>query len=723
VLLVACSGARTPNESAGERSGSAAEQRARSAAEWREALESAEWSLVAERIDALPAVERLEPLTRYARALAATRLGDCLVVLSMLDGLAQQVPLLAEDLARMTAECQLAIGPFPAAAAYYEKRGTPEAQLDAALAWRRAAEPERSRELVERVLSRPRLSQSLRVRGRTLRAELAAELGQTNLAIDEYRWLAIEAALPAADVAYERLAQKRMTKGQRLRRAHVFARRGDLTNVLTELDRVKSAPGKSPEAALVLRTEALGQYRSRLDDGRAAWLFERAAQRSGNLDDLFAAARAWSRAGEVARARRLYERVARRHRDGSNGERASFALSRLLFAHGHWSDAERAYTSYLRRYARQRRARHVAEATFERALARLATGRFQAAREGFGSVSLERSRRYPRSLLRHLEAVALISSADDELRARGVALFQSVVREAPLSFAALASSARLRAMGLRAPRVLGALPKVVEPDERDLGLPANVQLLADMGLHGAAERALRSQERALRRRHEPHGAEALCRSYAALGAGARRLAIGASLGKRLVRLTPDTDNLWAWQCLYPQPYARVVQELEALHALPPGLVHAVMRQESGFHPNARSAAGATGLMQLMPATAARVAAELEIVHEPERLTQVRYNLELGTFYLGKLLAAFDQRPALALAAYNAGPHAVARWLRAGGRGLPTDLWVARIPFRETRNYVMRVLTNFARYRHLTGRDIPALSLEPPVAIELAADAY
>lgn len=724
VLLAATGCVRAPAERS-ERTGALAQGPAstgpRSGTSWREAAELDDWSLVAELIDALPAGQKVRPLTRYARAVAAGRLRDCVTVLRMLDGLAEQVPPLATDIARMTAECQLEVGPFPAAAAYHEALGSPAAMLSAALAWQRAAEPERAEKLVERVLSQRRLPESLRVRARTLRAELAEQVGASKRAVAEYRWLAIDAALPAADVAYERIAGKRMTKRERVQRARGFARRGDIASVRTELARAKRAPGKSAGAALMLRTEALGQYRSRRDDARAASLFERAARLSQSPDDLFSAARAWARAGEIERARRLYERVERRPGSARNRERASFAIARLFFAHGRWSGAERAYASYLRRYGR--RARHRDEASFERALAQLATDRLSAARAALASPRLEQSPRYPRSLLRHLEAVALTSSADDDLRARGVELFQSVVREAPLSFAALASGARLQAMGQRAPRVLGELPRALDADALDPKLPASARLLADMGLHGAAERALRSQERALRRRHAPDGDEALCRSYAAVGAGARRLAIGSSLGKQLVRVTPEADNLWAWHCLYPRPYERTVLELEAEHDLPPGLVHALMRHESGFRPEARSGVGATGLMQLMPTTAARVAAELAIEHDPDRLTEVRYNLKLGTFYLGKLLATFDQRPALALAAYNAGPHAVTRWLSAGGGELPIDLWVARIPYRETRNYVMRVLASFVRYRHLMGEDIPSLNLAPPAAVMLAADAY
>jgi soluble lytic murein transglycosylase-like protein len=119
-------------------------------------------------------------------------------------------------------------------------------------------------------------------------------------------------------------------------------------------------------------------------------------------------------------------------------------------------------------------------------------------------------------------------------------------------------------------------------------------------------------------------------------------------------------------------------------------------------------------MQLMPATAEQAARELGIEGNSARLTSPPYNIELGGFYLGKVLARFSGNVALAAAAYNAGPAAVRRWL-AGGSALPLDLWVARIPYDETRGYVRRVVGNWARYRYLHGGldAVPSIDLALP----------
>ncbi|MEO8182336.1 MAG: transglycosylase SLT domain-containing protein [Deltaproteobacteria bacterium] len=116
--------------------------------------------------------------------------------------------------------------------------------------------------------------------------------------------------------------------------------------------------------------------------------------------------------------------------------------------------------------------------------------------------------------------------------------------------------------------------------------------------------------------------------------------------------------------------------------------------------------------------------ELGLRYRPERLEQASYNLQIGAFYLSKLLDTLDRRVVLALASYNAGPHAVSRWLEGSG-DLGLDLWVARIPYRETRNYVQSVMSSWARYRYLAEgpRAVPRLSLQVPRLAALQASAY
>ncbi|HDN27343.1 MAG TPA: lytic murein transglycosylase, partial [Thioploca sp.] len=115
------------------------------------------------------------------------------------------------------------------------------------------------------------------------------------------------------------------------------------------------------------------------------------------------------------------------------------------------------------------------------------------------------------------------------------------------------------------------------------------------------------------------------------------------------------------------------------------------RQESAFRAEARSHAGALGLMQLMPATGRAVARKLGLKLKNRRaILDINTNIRLGTAYLRQMLDRFDGNHMLATAAYNAGPNRAKRWAQKNNC-LPADIWVELIPFNETRKYVRRVL--------------------------------
>ena len=109
-------------------------------------------------------------------------------------------------------------------------------------------------------------------------------------------------------------------------------------------------------------------------------------------------------------------------------------------------------------------------------------------------------------------------------------------------------------------------------------------------------------------------------------------------------------------------------------------------------------------MQLMPATGRETAKEIQLRYGGRTtLTDSSSNIRLGTAYLGKMYSRFDDNRALATAAYNAGPHRVEKWLQQKN-DLDARIWIENIPYRETRNYVRRVLTDEAIfYWRLTGQ--------------------
>lgn len=191
-----------------------------------------------------------------------------------------------------------------------------------------------------------------------------------------------------------------------------------------------------------------------------------------------------------------------------------------------------------------------------------------------------------------------------------------------------------------------------------------------------------------------------------LAAGCGRLDLATALARGPVR-EGAADPLLAFPIPRLDGFVRPLAE-----PTEPALLLAVARQESQFDPTAVSPAGARGLMQLMPATARAVARELAVGYDPAALlAEPAYNLRLGARYLARQVERFGE-PALALAAYNAGPARVEAWLAEHGDPRGRDRhalvdWLERIPFRETRNYVQRVLEGAEVYRRLLAERAPS----------------
>ncbi|GAA4659903.1 lytic transglycosylase domain-containing protein [Bartonella pachyuromydis] len=145
------------------------------------------------------------------------------------------------------------------------------------------------------------------------------------------------------------------------------------------------------------------------------------------------------------------------------------------------------------------------------------------------------------------------------------------------------------------------------------------------------------------------------------------------------------------------------------------LVYAIARQESEFNPTAISKAGAQGILQLLPTTAKTLAKKYSIIWSPKKLSSdASYNATLGAYFLSEQLERFNGSYILTLIGYNAGSRRVDEWIKRYGdpRGQSLDKvidWIERIPYTETRNYVMRVMENYGVYKaRLTGKtDIKA----------------
>lgn len=157
---------------------------------------------------------------------------------------------------------------------------------------------------------------------------------------------------------------------------------------------------------------------------------------------------------------------------------------------------------------------------------------------------------------------------------------------------------------------------------------------------------------------------------------------------------------------FPMPYRPEVLATARETGLDPAYVYGLIRQESRFIPDVRSHVGASGLMQLMPATARWTAKKMGVDFRPEAINDRELNLKLGTGYLKLVLDDFGGSQTMAAAAYNAGPNRPRRW-REGGV-LEPAAWAETIPFNETRDYVKKVLSNAAFYAALISGQPPSL---------------
>jgi soluble lytic murein transglycosylase len=171
---------------------------------------------------------------------------------------------------------------------------------------------------------------------------------------------------------------------------------------------------------------------------------------------------------------------------------------------------------------------------------------------------------------------------------------------------------------------------------------------------------------------------------------------------------------------YPRPFGAIIAQASSLTQVPPDWILAIIRQESLYRKDAVSRADARGLMQMQPATATAVAKRWHLpVPSRDSLFDPTVAIALGAAYVHELLDRYGHQLDLSLAAYNAGPVSVARWLPA--QPIDADAWIENIPYSETRAYVQHVLEHIVAFAVMRDADPPRLStLLPPVQAPDAA---
>ena len=276
---------------------------------------------------------------------------------------------------------------------------------------------------------------------------------------------------------------------------------------------------------------------------------------------------------------------------------------------------------------------------------------------------------------------------------RGAALAATGRAEAAQALFAAAAKERnyygfLAAERLDVPYAFNHRPLPVRGAPDELARDTGVRRVGELHHHGDVRDA-HAEWRFLLAGHDREDRAGLARLAAA--EGWHHLAIAAANG------AAARDAL---ELRFPLAYSDVFRERARLLGLPESELMAIARRESAFFPAARSPAGARGLMQVLPSTGRQVARRLGRPPGTAALYDVEDNVLIGSAYYRQLLDRFAGNRVLALAAYNAGPARVERWLDSD---LPLERWIESIPYRETRDYVKAVLAYRAVFDYLQGR--------------------
>ena len=289
---------------------------------------------------------------------------------------------------------------------------------------------------------------------------------------------------------------------------------------------------------------------------------------------------------------------------------------------------------------------------------------------------------------RALIALAPDSQESESMRALGREQMASIAGQ--LNF-----YAALAAENLGQPVYLPPRPQPLTPAERDAasaspGFARALQLIA-LGLRSEGVREWNYTLRGLSDR------ELLA---------AAQLACDREVWDRCINTSDRTRDEIDMEQRFPMPFRKDVVARAGEIGLDPAYVYGLIRQESRFVMDARSGAGASGLMQIMPATARWTAKKIGLPYSTDLITDRDVNLRLGMSYLKLVLDDFGSSQALAAAAYNAGPGRPRKW--RDGPVLEPAIWAENVPFPETRDYVKKVLSNATYYAAQLGAQAPSL---------------
>jgi soluble lytic murein transglycosylase len=645
-------------------------------------------------------------LAKARAALASGKPADAALALEKLD---DELPLLRDLVRRVRAEAMFQVGPYDKAADYFGSRHDATSLALAAEALDKSGDAVKAKAAWDRVVSAERRSHAQEEHARYRRMQIVRLKDGDAAAAGDARWLATSTVddkvfSDAADVLEKLTPPKLLTAGELLARSHVLAEAGKADESLRNIERATTR-GTLP-AIDVCRARAEAYYKARSRYPEAALAYRTCSAMGGEHapEDLLLSARAFSRADRDADAIPVFQSVIQRFPRTTWADQAEFFLARIHALAGRWKEAATAFDEYVAHWPTGKDRR---EAARYRALAHLIVGDTKKARKLLEDLAGGAEDPITSARWTNLAALAALRDGD---KLHALARWAEVARSQPLTYPALVARARILENG-------GTIPPTIEPaetakvDPLAIDLPPPADLLHRIGFDAEAEAELRWREGAVLAQAPSRGTDALCAAYGLVDRAKRRYQVSLQIPVTTLATAPGPKNRGAWECAFPRPYERVVRDATKRARISADLAWAVMRQESAFDPDVVSPAHAVGLMQLLPETARATATAASLAYDETHLTSPPENVTLGTLYLRELLGKLGEKELLAVAAYNAGPEAIERWL-ARTKIDTLDVFVEAIPFIETRGYVVRVLGNLARYGFLDRGDagVPAVAL-------------
>ncbi|MBL9013502.1 MAG: transglycosylase SLT domain-containing protein [Myxococcales bacterium] len=421
---------------------------------------------------------------------------------------------------------------------------------------------------------------------------------------------------------------------------------------------------------------------------------------------MFHGARALSRADKDDEAIRWYRKVVEKYPGSAWAQEAAYLAGWLELNRGNYKASIAPLEDSLKRYPRSK---WVDDALWSLGMAHYFLGEWDKARTRLEALAKRGGSLEGGKGMYWLARIAQRLNRTDD----AVAGYRATIARYPFSWYALLSHAQLDALGKdvppfgvadpkpRGPKLAAAVDESLAKDD----LIRRADFLIDAGMTVDAGIELARGERAFLKRHDRGKAFAmLLDRYRKAGNFNRPWMLAVSYSGNALAGPPEDDARRWWENAYPRAYRELIEKYQALGKNPDGYLYSIMRKESGFDAHILSYADAQGLLQMIPATTRRVAKELGLPYDAGRLYEPPYNIQTGSWYIGRLLQKFKGQVPLGAGSYNSGPRPVMRWIdQYGDREI--DELVELVPYTQTREYMKKVTENFARYRYLYAGEI------------------